>query len=119
MIRRFTLMMLSLALAVSACAYESSGTTTTTSLNPDEIPPSTGPADLVLREQRTKGAGVVFESVTMPDPGFVVLYADEGGSPGEVIGTSAILSAGVIANVPVCDPRPDPYRYGPQRSLYL
>jgi len=100
-IHRLTLMMLALALAVSACAYESSGTTTTTSLDPDEIPPSTGPADLVLREQRTEGAGVVFESVTMPDPGFVVLYADEGGSPGEVIGTSAILSAGVIANVPV------------------
>lgn len=94
-------MMLALALAVSACAYESSGTTTTTSVDPDEIPPSTGPADLVLREQRTEGAGVVFESVTMPAPGFVVLYEDEGGSPGEIIGTSDILSAGVIANVPV------------------
>jgi hypothetical protein len=94
-------MMLALALAVSACAYESSGTTTTTSVDPDEILPSTGPADLVLREQRSEGAGVVFESVTMPAPGFVVLYEDEGGLPGEMIGTSDILSAGVIANVPV------------------
>jgi len=93
--------MLALLLAVSACTYESSGTTTTVFLDPDQISPSMGPADLVFREQRTEGAGVVFESVTMPDPGFVVLYTDEGGSPGEMIGTSAILSAGVIANVPV------------------
>jgi len=100
-IRRLIPTLLALLLAVSACTYESSGTTTTIALDPDQIAPSTGPADLVFREQRTEGAGVVFESVTMPDPGFVVLYGDEGGSPGEMIGTSAILSAGVIANVPV------------------
>ena len=93
--------MLGLALAVSACAYETSGTTTTTTIDPADVLPSTGPADVVFRDQMTDGAGVVLESVTLPSPGFVVLFSDESGSPGEVVGATQIISAGVIANVPV------------------
>jgi hypothetical protein len=90
-----------LALAVSACAYESSGTTTTTTIDPDHLAPSTGPADIVFREQRIHGSGVEVESVSLPSPGFIVLYSDEGGAPGAVIGATDVLSPGVIASVPV------------------
>jgi hypothetical protein len=88
-------------LAASACAYESSGTTTTTLLDPAAQPPATGPADLVFVEQRTEGASALIESVTLPSDGFVALYADEAGAPGELLGVGDLLSAGVIANVPV------------------
>jgi len=99
--RRLPITLLALALALSACAYESSGTTTTTVVPPDEILPATGPADLVFRDQLSDGAVVILESITLPAPGFVVLFSDEGGAPAEVIGTTQIISAGVIANVPV------------------
>jgi len=90
-----------MSLLLTACAYESSGTTTTTFVDPLLIPPPTGPADLVFRDQATDGAVVVVESVTLPAAGFVVLLGDDAGAPGEVIGITDLLSAGVIANVPV------------------
>lgn len=101
MIRRSILSLAVLALAASSCAYESSGTTTTTILDPSEVPPATGPADLEFRDQQTDGAVVEVAQVAMPSDGFVVLYDDRAGAPGEVIGVSNLLSSGVIASVPV------------------
>ncbi|MBU1866760.1 MAG: hypothetical protein KKE89_10125 [Actinobacteria bacterium] len=101
MTRRLLFALIALALVFSACAYESAGTTTTSIIDPADVAPPTGPADIVFRDQMTDGAGVVVDSVTLPSPGFVVLYGDEGGSPGAVIGATQIISAGVIANVPV------------------
>lgn len=92
---------LALVLAASACSYESSGTTTTTRLDPGAQPPPTGPADLVFDDQLTEGAGVEIESVSLPADGFVALYADDAGTAGELLGVGDLLSAGVIANVPV------------------
>jgi len=98
---RFIPTLLVIALAFSACAYETSGTTSTTTIDPGDVLLPTGPADIVFRDQMTDGAGVSVESVTLPAPGFVVLYSDNAGSPGEVIGATQIISAGVVANVPV------------------
>jgi len=101
MIRRLTLAILALALVGASCTYESSGTTTTTVVDPADIPPSTGPADIVVEDQRVEGTSLTIASVTMPDDGWVVARSDQGGGPGEVIGISGILRKGVIARVPI------------------
>jgi hypothetical protein len=101
MLRRSTLLLTALALVAAGCSYESSGTTTTTVVAPEDLPPSTGPADLVLEDQRVEGTTMAIDSVTMPDAGWVVVRVDQGGGPGEIIGISEILRKGVIARVPI------------------
>lgn len=90
-----------LVVAAAACTYESAGTTTTTTLPDGEAPPPTGPADVVASDQRVEGSSLIVDSVSLPAPGFVVVRKDAGGSPGEVIGISEVLTTGVIARVPV------------------
>ena len=99
--RRMLISLILLALAVAACAYESSGTTTTTKGDAVEAPPPTGPADLTFADQLIEGSGVTLALVTLPAPGFVVLQADDGGLPGEVIGVSEVIGEGRITSVPV------------------
>jgi hypothetical protein len=101
MIRRTALSLVAVALVAASCSYESSGTTTTTFVAPEDIPPSTGPADLVFEDQRIEGTSITIDSVTMPDAGWVVVRVDQGGGPGEIIGISEILRKGVIARVPI------------------
>lgn len=93
--------LMALGLVAGACSYESSGITTTTIVDPEDVPPSTGPADLVVEDQRIEGTTMTVESVTMPDDGWVVARIDQGGGPGEIIGISEILRKGVIARVPI------------------
>lgn len=88
-----------LALVLAACSYESSGTTTTTVVDPADVPPPTFPADIVVDDQRIEGGAIVVSSVSLPSSGWVVARADDAGTPGEVIGISALLRAGVIASV--------------------
>jgi len=89
-------------LVASACAYESSGTTGTTAAVDEGVSlPATAPADIVFEGQFIEGSSVLIASVTMPAGGFIVLRSDEQGSPGDVIGVSAPLGKGIIANVPV------------------
>ncbi len=101
MIRGLTISVLGLALLAGACAYESSGTTTTTIVDIGDLPPATGPADIVVEDQRVEGTLLIVESVTLPADGWVVVRMDAGGTPGEVIGVSEILRKGVISRVPV------------------
>ncbi len=101
MLRRITLSVLATFLVAGACTYESSGTTTTTVVDAEDVPPATGPGDLVFENQRVEGTFLTVASVTMPDDGWVVARVDQGGGPGEIIGVSEILSKGVIATVPV------------------
>jgi hypothetical protein len=101
MIRPLTISLVALALVATACTYESSGTTTTTVVDPEDVPPTTGPADIVLEDQRVEGTSLTLASVTMPDDGWVVARIDQGGGPGEIIGISEILRKGVIARVPI------------------
>ncbi len=101
MIAPHRIVVMALALIVGACAYESSGITTTTLGDPNALPPATGPADLVFEDQLTEGSTVIVASVSLPADGFVALHADEAGAPGAVIGVGERLSAGVIGNVSV------------------
>jgi len=101
MIRHLAISVLALAMTAAACAYESSGTTTTTVIDPEDVPPATGPGDVVLEDQRVEGTSLTVASVTMPDDGWVVARVDEGGGPGEVVGMSELLRKGVIARVPI------------------
>lgn len=95
------LLLAAVLFAVPACAYESSGTTTTVAVDPEDTPPPSGPAEIVAVDQQGEGSSVRVESVSLPAPGFVVVRLDANGSPGEVIGISEVLSTGVIAGVPV------------------
>ena len=94
-------LLLAAALALSACAYESAGTTTTTTVADDETPPPTAPAEIVVSDQMIEGSSLVVDSVSLPAPGFVVVRMDAGGSPGEVVGISELLTTGSIAQVPI------------------
>jgi len=98
---RLIILLTAVAVLSAACSYESSGTTTTTFVDPAEQPAETGPADVVLEDQRIEGTTMTIDSVTMPDPGWVVVRLDEGGGPGEIIGISDLLRKGVIARVPI------------------
>lgn len=89
------------ALALAGCAYESSGTTTTTIADSEDVPPALGPADVVVEDQRVEGSFFIVDMVSMPAGGWVVARVEEGGSPGEVIGISELLAIGVITGVPV------------------
>ncbi|HEX5630529.1 MAG TPA: hypothetical protein VFY15_02615 [Acidimicrobiia bacterium] len=93
--------MVTLALVASACTYESSGTTTTSAPLPGEEPVATSPADIVAIDQRSEGSSVIVESLSMPSAGWVVARLDAGGSPGELIGISELVSKGVSTAVAV------------------
>lgn len=92
---------LALGLLAGGCAYESAGTTTTTVVDPAQVPPATGPAAIVFEEQLVDGSAVVVRSVTLPADGFVVLQADAAGAPGEVVGVSEVIGRGTVADVAV------------------
>jgi hypothetical protein len=100
--RRIALLLAVFVVAsAAACTYESAGTTTTTLPDASGDAPATGPAEVVFSAQRTEGSSIVLESVTLPDPGFIVLAADDNGVPGEVIGISERLNGGITVNVPI------------------
>jgi len=101
MARRVSLVLLLTLLLLAACSYESSGTTTTTLPLIEEEPVATGPADIVAVDQRSEGSSVLVDSLSMPSAGWVIARLDTGGSPGEVIGISELVSKGVISEVPV------------------
>ncbi|WKZ82075.1 MAG: hypothetical protein QY307_08275 [Acidimicrobiia bacterium] len=89
------------ALVAAGCTYESSGTTTTTTVAVEDRPAPTSPGSLIVSDQRSEGSSVTIDSVALPSPGWVVLRADSGGSPGELIGISDRLPAGFITGVTV------------------
>jgi len=99
--RRLAPFLIALALAAGACAYESSGTTTTTVVDPADVPPATGPGELVFEDQLIEGSAVIMASVTMPSAGFVVLQSDASGTPGEVLGVSNVIGRGTVSGVVV------------------
>lgn len=94
-------MVVALGLLATGCAYESAGTTTSTLLDPEQLPPPTGPGAIVFADQLVEGSAVIVGSVTLPADGFVVLHADSAGSPGEVVGVSELVGQGTVADVAV------------------
>ena len=93
--------LVALVVFAAACSYENAGTTTSTQPIAGKPPPPLGPADVLFEAQRVDGSLVNVASVSLPADGFVVLRADEDGTPGEVVGVSDIVAAGTFANVPV------------------
>lgn len=99
--RRFLIFLTALAFVAGGCTYESSGTTTSTVVNPSDVPPVTGPGEITFLEQFVEGSAVIVASVTMPSAGFVVLQSDASGTPGEVLGVSDLIGRGTVAGVVV------------------
>jgi plastocyanin len=60
-----------------------------------------GPAAVVFEAQSSDGSSIVVASVTLPSAGFIAVHGDNGGSPGPVIGHSALLAAGTTTDVVV------------------
>ncbi len=98
-----------LALLASACGDdaepEAAGDATANDEAPDEMADdemsdvAMAPASVVAEAQDSDGTSVVVASVTLPSAGFIVVHGDGGGSPGAVIGHSALLPAGESVDV--------------------
>lgn len=63
--------------------------------------PVTGPASIAAEDQQGDGSSVTVASVTLPTAGFVVIHDGAEGSPGPVIGHSALLPEGDSTDVVV------------------
>ncbi|MCU1357113.1 MAG: hypothetical protein JWM89_2531 [Acidimicrobiales bacterium] len=57
--------------------------------------------EVVGRSQRVATAGPVVDSVTLAKPGFVAVFADAKGAPGELLGSSRLLKVGAHRDVAV------------------
>lgn len=60
-----------------------------------------GKGELVARSQSGDGSTIVVDLATLPKPGYVVVYADGGGAPGQRLGASSLLSEGPHKDVAV------------------
>jgi plastocyanin len=67
----------------------------------DPPAPANAPASVTFDAQESDGAMITVASVELPAPGFVAVHGDGGGSPGPVVGHSALLPAGVSTDVMV------------------
>ena len=93
----------SLALTLAACGGDDDDTAgtdppVTTSAASG---PAMAPAEIVAEDQGSAGTSIVVARVDLPSAGFVAVHADEGGSPGPVIGVSDLLPPGTTNEVTV------------------
>ena len=96
--QRIGLLLGIVALVAAAC---SSGTTVETTTTAAGSVPATGPASVTVEDQMSDGTAIVIVSVELPSAGFIAVHADNGGSPGAVIGHSDLLPSGTSTNVTV------------------
>ncbi len=109
MLKRLTLLLIPVALVAAACGDDDAATTTTELVTTTAAPtttaaeaaPEMGPAEVVFEAQSSDGSSIVVASVTLPSPGFIAVHGDGGGSPGPVIGHSALLPAGTSTDVEI------------------
>ncbi len=74
-----------------ACSGEDKSDTRTGST----VAVSSDDASIVARNQGSDGSGLLVDSLDLPAPGgFVVMYADGGGAPGQQLAVSALVDAG-------------------------
>jgi plastocyanin len=62
---------------------------------------ATAPATISASAQSSDGTSIVVDRIDLPAPGFIAVHGDGGGSPGAVIGNSALLPAGLSLDVAV------------------
>lgn len=67
------------------------------------------PALVVRSQPKGSGGSVEIASLTLAEPGYVVVHANDGGKPGAVIGRTELIDAGTHENVSV---QIDPTRAG-------
>jgi len=100
--RRVMALVIPLALVAAACG-DDAGTTTTTEAptTTAAAAPAMSPAEVVFEDQESDGTTIVVASVTLPSPGFIAVHGNANGSPGPVIGHSALLPAGTSTDVAI------------------
>lgn len=74
---------------------EQMGTSTNTGTN------TPGQNSLSVATQDTGAKSVIVTTVSLQQPGYIVIHADDNGSPGAVLGQSALLQAGTHTNISV------------------
>jgi hypothetical protein len=97
--KRSALLLVGVSLVAAGCTNGASDETTTT-LDDGGVP-ATAPASVTVEDQMSDGTTIVVKSVELPSAGFIAVHADNGGSPGAVIGHSALLPAGTSNDVEV------------------
>jgi len=100
--KRLAVLLVAIGLVVAACSSSATDeTTTTTAADVASEAPATAPSAVAVEDQTSDGSTVVVQSVDLPSPGFIAIHADNGGSPGAVIGNSALLPAGSSSDVSI------------------
>jgi len=101
--KRLATLLVGIGLVAAACSSGATDdtTTTTTTETATSQAPATSPATVTVEDQMSDGTTVVVASVELPTNGFIAVHADNGGSPGAVIGHSDLLPAGTSTGVVV------------------
>jgi hypothetical protein len=92
---------MAIGLVAAACSSATTDETTTTAQDEGTEAVATSPASLTAEDQTSDGTVIVIKSVELPAAGFIAVHADNGGSPGAVIGNSDLLPAGTSQDVSV------------------
>jgi hypothetical protein len=64
-------------------------------------PAGTPQPSLSFLDQESSGASVVVDAANLPSGGYIVIHADDGGSPGEVLGHSEYIEPGTVSSFAV------------------
>jgi len=104
--KRLAALLVGIGLVAAACSSGATDDTTTTTAADiaSEAPataPATAPSSVAVEDQASDGTTVIVKSVDLPSAGFIAIHADNGGSPGAVIGNSALLAAGSSSDVSI------------------
>jgi len=98
--KRIAALLVGVGLVAAACSSSSDTAASTTTTAGSETP-ATSPASVTVEDQMSDGMTIVVKSVELPSAGFVAVHADNGGSPGAVIGHSDLLPSGTSDDVSV------------------
>jgi hypothetical protein len=98
--KRIAALLMGVGLIAAACSSSSDSAASTTTTGVAETP-ATAPAAVTVEDQMSDGMTIVVKSVELPSAGFIAVHADNGGSPGAVIGHSDLLPAGTSDDVAV------------------
>ncbi len=106
MLKRLCVVLFAITLVAAACSDDNDTDATPTTQTPattasEPTEPETGPASIAAIDQSGDGSTVTVSSVTLPTGGFVVIHADNEGSPGPILGWSDLLPAGESSDVVV------------------
>ena len=97
--KRIAALLIGVGLVAAACSSNSDTASSSTTAGAEA--PATSPASVTVGDQMSDGTTIVVKSVELPSAGFIAVHADNGGSPGAVIGHSDLLAAGTSDGVTV------------------